>query len=577
MRLTSMTIKNFKGIGEHGVRIDFSPITLLFGPNNAGKSTVIQALHLAQEVLCHPQADYDNVDTRGKGLDLGTFKDYVHEHDLNRDVCISLEMAVSGLPVSHDDLERQSWERWNDVDALLNQIEHIGVDFVLRWSWQSNKPELAEYAVSINKRPLTTLRIITSGSEVLADIDFFDVSGFLPPEEHTKLLAQAEGAWDRITKKPEDYGNELLDLKDAAIEALHPFMRPFANMQRLVTHITGSDELGSLAAGELRTIGCNVGSAALAQWGDWLPLDYDDIEPIHSAEIYDNGALFNTMTLFQSLLLGPARCVQRALSELLYIGPLRSIPARGAFRTQKPSVTRWAEGLAAWDVLATLPARQLAAINQQLHGENSLQTGYTLQRKRLLILDAEAPLMPALRKLVMDDLDEGALPLLRDFLAQAPEIRLTLRNETSGVELEPHDMGVGISQVLPVVVAATTARRGALVAIEQPELHIHPAWQTALGDVFIKAIAGQETPPLFLLETHSEHLMLRLLRRIRETHEGELPESFPQVLPEMLSVLYVQPNEEGNTEIMQIPVTPDGDFGKKWPNGFFAERAKELF
>lgn len=75
----------------------------------------------------------------------------------------------------------------------------------------------------------------------------------------------------------------------------------------------------------------------------------------------------------------------------------------------------------------------------------------------------------------MDDLDEGALPLLRDFLAQAPEIRLTLRNRTSGVELEPHDMGVGISQVLPVVVAATTAERGALVAIEQPELHIHPA------------------------------------------------------------------------------------------------------
>lgn len=41
MRLTALTIKNFKGIDERGVRIEFAPITLLFGPNNAGKSTVI--------------------------------------------------------------------------------------------------------------------------------------------------------------------------------------------------------------------------------------------------------------------------------------------------------------------------------------------------------------------------------------------------------------------------------------------------------------------------------------------------------------------------------------------------------
>jgi Uncharacterized conserved protein len=52
MRITSLTIKNFKGIDEQGVRIALAPITLLFGPNNAGKSTVMQALYLTREAFC---------------------------------------------------------------------------------------------------------------------------------------------------------------------------------------------------------------------------------------------------------------------------------------------------------------------------------------------------------------------------------------------------------------------------------------------------------------------------------------------------------------------------------------------
>ena len=284
----------------------------------------------------------------------------------------------------------------------------------------------------------------------------------------------------------------------------------------------------------------------------------------------------NCLTLFCSFLLSPGKLAQNILDTLLYVGPLRAIPDRGFFRAQKATATRWAEGLAAWDVLATASDAQLVTINQCLHGADSLQAGYTVCRKRFLNLEAESPLVPALRKLIMDDIDEGALPLLRDFLAQVPEIRLMIRNEATGVEVEPHDVGVGISQVLPIIVAAVTAKHGALIAMEQPELHIHPAWQTALGDVFCRAISNDD-PPMFLLETHSEHLMLRLLRRVRETSEAELPAGFPKMLPEMISVLCVQSNENGRTEIIRVSVTPDGDFGQQWPNGFFAERAKELF
>jgi predicted ATPase len=141
-------------------------------------------------------------------------------------------------------------------------------------------------------------------------------------------------------------------------------------------------------------------------------------------------------------------------------------------------------------------------------------------------------------------------------------------------------MGTGISQVIPIVVAADCAKKDSLVMFEQPELHIHPRMQVELGDILISTIQSkskENNAPVFLIETHSEHLILRLLRRIRETNDGELPAGFSSVTPDMLSVAYVQQNAENGIEIISLPVTPDGDFSRRWPNGFFAERAEELF
>ena len=80
----------------------------------------------------------------------------------------------------------------------------------------------------------------------------------------------------------------------------------------------------------------------------------------------------------------------------------------------------------------------------------------------------------------------------------------------------------------------------------------------------------------FLLETHSEHLILRILRRIRETTDGELPAGLTPIRPEDVAVLYVSPGKDG-CKVVEIPINPDGEFAEPWPDGFFPERAKELF
>lgn len=159
---------------------------------------------------------------------------------------------------------------------------------------------------------------------------------------------------------------------------------------------------------------------------------------------------------------------------------------------------------------------------------------------------------------------------------------ILLRDKKHQTEVSLQDVGVGISQVLPVVLHAF-GEKEKLIAIEQPEIHIHPALQSELGDAFIESALG-DNKNTFVLETHSEHLILRLLRRIRETTESDfsswsdsLKLACPKgIKPEDIAVLYVQPGEQGAT-VIQLPLTDDGDFSHPWPGGFFAERSKELF
>ncbi|MDL2226717.1 DUF3696 domain-containing protein [Deltaproteobacteria bacterium OttesenSCG-928-M10] len=291
-----------------------------------------------------------------------------------------------------------------------------------------------------------------------------------------------------------------------------------------------------------------------------------DFEPVNTRFLY----LFSL----------PAEEIGRFLDSLLYVGPLRKIPERGDsglwFRELGASQPKasWNEGLGAWDWMASASDEALGELNSKLNGAGSLETGFTVKRDQYMRLEKGSELFQALDKAQHEGLNEAAKQLLAEFIAQTSEVRLSLHNERTGLELEPYAMGTGISQVLPVVAAAVAAEEDKFAILEQPELHIHPKLQTTLGDIFLQAA---NKGAMFLLETHSEHLMLRLLRRIRETSDGSLPQDAPTATINDVAVNYVQKDTNDCTEVVSIAVTPDGDFARQWPDGFFDERAEELF
>jgi predicted ATPase len=155
-------------------------------------------------------------------------------------------------------------------------------------------------------------------------------------------------------------------------------------------------------------------------------------------------------------------------------------------------------------------------------------------------------------------------------------VRRLLLETATGARVLPAEVGAGISQLVPVIIAALQVRPGGLSLIEQPEIHVHPAVQVGFGDLFLDAVTQDGGRRTLLVETHSEHLLLRVMRRLRETAEDRLPEGWKPVHSSDVMVLSVERDSE-RTIVRQMPLNERGELVKAWPGGFFEEGLKEAF
>lgn len=535
--LTALEVENFKGIGR-AVRIDLRPITLLFGPNSAGKSAILHALHYAHEILSRRNFDPDETHHSGDAVNLGGFQNFVHGRDLNRPLRLAFEMDLQGAELP--DLRPPPASLWRSVsgspedfegfnDGLADLISSASIEVELQWSMALRRPVVRVFAVRVNGADAARIEASADGASVeLCGVNFRN-----PIFSYDGRGAEA---------------SEQLDLVFEELSA--------EQYQELF---------------EVRVGVRNLERGALPAWGEGLDIDveWDDTVNVDYWQYfgYSPRELISRVSV---LLVGIGEILSDELAQMRYVGPMRDVLARSYAAPRYLESRRWASGLGAWDRMSTRGPEFVRRVSDWLSDPEKLDTGYGLELKSSLELPEDSALWLSIERGTFLDMWDD---LAGEFRALETRRELRLVDPASRMAVHPSDVGVGVSQVVPVVVAAIDPERPSLTAIEQPELHIHPKVQVGLGDLFASQIGDGSCS--FLLETHSEHLMLRLLRRIEETYSDDLPPGAPALRPDQVAVVFVE-QIEGEVRATQLRIDESGEFIDRWPHGFFEERADEL-
>ena len=589
--ISELKIGNFKAFGP-AQTIPLRPITLVFGPNSAGKSSIIQSLLLARHAADTGRWNAHQTELGGSAVDLGGFSRYVHGHDPTREVELCFEYELARC---QDCFEFRNVPLFRD--CVRAEIAcHVGLpDPPVGGSAPAALPEIKRFIVTIDRIPFVTISRRADGKyAVVAVNEAHPVFQDLFPTFMEEFRANCNMMSGRVAG---------IDDVPPAKSSISPEVEQREKEEGIGPALVQAFKQREYAFEKLELK--SLGPDDRWNWDDYSL--WNDPAAVFCRQEGDHYWFVAAQTLrhrIEDFIEFLTAATSTYMSRLSYLGPLRCIPPRHLVSTEDQDPNWLAGGGEAWETLRRKP-EVLVQANRFLR--DTLHTRYQLKCNRLspgldtaaierCIKQAREKIAASETQVVRDDFASArvaedapvaagktsadadlAAALQAELNSRAERETLTellIVDSNSSLAVSHRDVGTGISQLLPVIVNAVAARNH-LIAIEQPELHLHPALQAELGDVFIESALGTNKNT-FLIETHSEHLILRILRRIRETAENALPEGVMAIRPEDVCVLYVEPGKDGS-RVVQLPVNAEGDFDEPWPDGFFSERAKELF
>ena len=448
--LTSLQIKNFKAWKDTG-KIRLAPLTLFFGPNSSGKSSLNQFLLMLKQTAQSP--DRQRVlhpGDRTTAVDLGTYDDMTCARSNNK-----------------------------------------RIEFLLAWTLD---------------KPLDLRNVLLKGKKYFGDrLEFHAEVG----------PAGGNGRQDVVVWQM-DY--QLGDPDDNGLQVL---------MKRKVNGNGKKDtyELDSKNYGLVRKTG--------RLWPLPSPTRFYGF-PEEAIAYYQNADLVSDLTL----------ALERKLQNIHYLGPLRQYPQRSyTWSGEIPEHVGW-RGERAVDAILSARGRKINLGKKQRPKPFDELIAYWL-KKLGLIKSFEV-------KQIFDRRDYEIL------------VRPHGTNEPVNIT----DVGFGISQVLPVLVECFYCQPASTLILEQPEIHLHPAVQSALADLLISAVTcgedGKDRNIQLLVESHSEHFLRRLQRRIAEE----------AISPDMVAIYFCESTGQGSIlNALDLDI-----FGNitNWPRDFFGDEVEDL-
>ena len=118
------------------------------------------------------------------------------------------------------------------------------------------------------------------------------------------------------------------------------------------------------------------------------------------------------------------------------------------------------------------------------------------------------------------------------------------------------DISIHSENILPVIAQSVSAD-GKIIVFEEPERRAHPRLQIKMADLFVECSKKNQ----FIIETHSENLLLGVLKQIRDK----------KISHKFVKIIYVY-MENGQSKIDELSINEKGAFQSKWRHGFFTEK-----
>jgi hypothetical protein len=623
--LKELHLSNFKAFGP-SQSVPIKPLTLIFGANSSGKSSILHSLILAHEAFNTNELDVFKTVLGGDSVDLGGFRQYVYRRNDHERITFSFELDAALLRSDVENL-------FKETESIILTIQ-IGREQkeVVEW-----KPVFNEDKNILEETPVPTGKYEPGPSPRVVAFE----------------LATKEGYLLKMSHRP----NNIFQLD--TINDSHPVIRNLLESILLsfttTTVLTDSD--WDLIRGGLEEIipKLTASTEKIIPYELIIPKGSDPSQqsfiPIgkgtRRTDIASALSIFVPRSL-NEIIKAAYRSFSSVINTLVYLGPLRSYPPRLVHAVPEKDANWQSGGGLAWNVVLRDQAVR-EQVNTWLSDPKRLSTPYSIEVDNLYRIDQwlaafqkqlsgseleklrneVSSFIEAFEKLRDPEIQQGEKPAegLKGLLRLIPKRPWSTKDEkideileriipidaalalSAGYDVEDfidtymetlasslsldveskdflslidkrtntivshRDVGVGISQVLPVLVYAY-ANKGRILAIEQPEIHLHPQLQAELGDVFIQSSLGENKNTL-LLETHSEHIILRILKRIRETTSGKNTNT-PPITPSDVSLLCVIPSGHGS-EVQEIRIDERGRLIDRVPGGFFEEDFAELF
>lgn len=597
---TRWTISNFKSIREP-VTLDLAPLTIFSGINSSGKSTLVQSLLMVAQSFISV-VDDEAVVLNGRFLQLGRLQDILH---FGNDDEI-MEIGFDWLPadevrtpeslVIHIDaqIKKENSRKLMGQRAQKERPYVSQAKLAFAPIWQIRDEEkfrmqvLEVHSASLNKSinveylPMDLRDKVRNGAfnynivrphshSLVQDprLEFAQGAG-LTNIIPTRLLIGVDAEMSQL-EEDVDWIIDLLDRVSRRIPLnpnepladtiLSPYISDLFKKAASVSQKLGKETEAfrhniAVSPGRktrgwvLRQLTTRLHSSFdLTRLRQHLASAKSEFLRDRPSKSADKTVLTYEERLLPPEFLTPVNQIQRVFSEqIYYLGPLRDDPR--VIYSQPPLSEQFSVGLKGEFTAAKLYEYGDMVVNYPVPPEQTFFGHYRTERGKLI----DGVILWLRRMGLVDTVNTEETPKIG--------FRLTVNSPGLNMPLDLTSVGVGISQVLPTLVLSLLAPLDSVLIFEQPELHLHPKVQSVLGD-FLLAISlmGKQC----LVETHSEHLINRLRRRIVESKEET-------VLPK-LRIYFAE--KEGT--VSQFHQVKPNEFGSilEWPTGFFDEAENE--